>query len=681
MTKKRIQLNKIFLQNFHSVFGSNLNCKYLAKLSIDQFKSNESMGIKKALEIAKADENFMKMKFLGQKPIYPFHIIWRRIDKYGNLKFLRIKDSQLSDPQYQRAVLTALGYYRLFNLPVDEKVLESIHLEGSKISVSFLDEIEDFARRFFEARGIKPFAPDESGYPIYATTKAGANGPTAMGITSLKDLMFLLKHGLLRKVKDLAFLTYDKTLYGWFIKIIDASLAMVPNQVDIKSSGITTRLHLLSEGGGKTRVICIPDIWTQSALKPIHHYLMNCLKKMPCDGTFSHKILGNYVRKVTSRNGMYCFDLKSATDRFPLEIQKRVLKPLLGNLVDAWASLMTERDFSYKDRTLRYTVGQPMGMLSSWAAFSVTHHIIINYCKGDNSPYAMIGDDMAMTSVEGARKYEALMNKIGVEISKEKSLHPKLGMRVAEIAKRQFISGVEISPIPPRVLIESTKSLEGFIEFLEVLSSRTDNFRSLPEFDWADSICRLLRNNREFDSDKVRRILTCPIIDIIPSLEHIKEVQALFSEVTSSPWDTSIPKQSFIQEFENFMYNEAVSILNTNSLVMISQGIPPELFTQMGISVNVPRTSKLPTTPIILDYLAVKQMDIQNMISIYGASHHRQEDNGLTIGPIEVLKMLLSEPDPLSPKDFMEKRKIRRKNTINLINRYYDRTKFKSKSL
>jgi len=174
---------------------------------------------------------------------------------------------------------------------------------------------------------------------------------------------------------------------------------------------------------------------------------------------------------------MYCFDLKSATDRFPLEIQKEVLRPLLGDLTDAWSSLMTERDFSYKDKKMRYAVGQPMGMLSSWAAFSVTHHVIINYCKKDKSPYAMIGDDMAISSKEGARRYENFMSTIGVEISKGKSLQPIGNTKVAEIAKRQFVSGVEISPIPPRVLIESSKTLEGFIEFLEVLSSRTDNFR------------------------------------------------------------------------------------------------------------------------------------------------------------------------------------------------------------
>jgi hypothetical protein len=286
---------------------------------------------------------------------------------------------------------------------------------------------------------------------------------------------------------------------------------------------------------------------------------------------------------------------------------------------------------------------------------------------------------MAVSSKEGARRYEAFMSKIGVEISKEKTIKPIEGTKVAEIAKRQFIAGVEISPIPPRVLIESTRSLEGFIEFLEVLSSRTEKFRTTsPRLDWAKSIKRILLSNRDFGSDKVRRILTCPILNIIPSLEHIHTVRALLSEVTPSAWDTSIPEKSFIQEFESFQLQEAVSVLNTNPLVMISQGIPPEMLSQLGLGINPPRTSKLPTTPIVTDYLAVKQMDIQKVLSVYGANYQDGEDDSFAIGPIQALNKLLSEPDPLSPKDFMEKRKIRRKNTINLIDKYYARTKFKA---
>jgi len=93
---------------------------------------------------------------------------------------------------------------------------------------------------------------------------------------------------------------------------------------------MTGRLHFLQEGGGKTRVICIPDIWTQTVLKPIHDYLMMVLRRFPCDGTFSHSNLAKRVRKYTKTGALNCFDLRAATDRMPVELQARVLERLLG---------------------------------------------------------------------------------------------------------------------------------------------------------------------------------------------------------------------------------------------------------------------------------------------------------------------------------------------------------------
>jgi len=54
----------------------------------------------------------------------------------------------------------------------------------------------------------------------------------------------------------------------------------------------------------------------------------------------------------------------------------------------AWASLMVDRDFYFSKAvqekynspaSLRYSVGQPMGALSSWPALALTHHWILQY--------------------------------------------------------------------------------------------------------------------------------------------------------------------------------------------------------------------------------------------------------------------------------------------------------------
>lgn len=90
---------------------------------------------------------------------------------------------------------------------------------------------------------------------------------------------------------------------------------------------------------------------------------------------------------------------------------------------------------------------------------------------------------MAMVSRVGAKRYLGIMKLLGVEISDIKSLTPIRNSKCGEIAKRVFTFGREISPIPPRVLVESTKSFEGFVEFLEVSSSRVISSDTKTELD------------------------------------------------------------------------------------------------------------------------------------------------------------------------------------------------------
>ena len=91
----------------------------------------------------------------------------------------------------------------------------------------------------------------------------------------------------------------------------------------------------------------------------------------------------------------------------PVDLQQKVLEKLLGeDLSTLWKTLLVDREFNYPGGQLRYAVGQPMGMLSSWAAMAITHHAIMNYChKGF---YGVIGDDMAIASKNGTEKYEEI---------------------------------------------------------------------------------------------------------------------------------------------------------------------------------------------------------------------------------------------------------------------------------
>lgn len=56
-----------------------------------------------------------------------------------------------------------------------------------------------------------------------------------------------------------------------------------------------------------------------------------------------------------------------------------LLERLLGETIaGAWYTLLSQRQFDAKGKSgIVYAAGQPMGALSSWAVFSLSHHVIV----------------------------------------------------------------------------------------------------------------------------------------------------------------------------------------------------------------------------------------------------------------------------------------------------------------
>lgn len=148
---------------------------------------------------------------------------------------------------------------------------------------------------------------------------------------------------------------------------------------------------------------------------PLHEFLFSILKQIPQDGTFDQlspvsKLQDKYSKNPHKRT-YASIDLSSATDRLPISLQVSVLKILLeGKVPDsaafskAWSELLVNRHYQVKmnphlvkqcfipkeyfidtavAKGVTYSVGQPMGALSSWAMLAITHHAILQYafCK------------------------------------------------------------------------------------------------------------------------------------------------------------------------------------------------------------------------------------------------------------------------------------------------------------
>lgn len=199
-----------------------------------------------------------------------------------------------------------------------------------------------------------------------------------------------------------------------------------PTQAD----GLTTgKLSFLIEPGGKTRVIAIGDYFTQQALTPLFKETMKMLRTIPQDATYEQQNGVNLIKLgMKKRKPIFCFDLSSATDRFPRSLQEDVVSGIFGEGIgQAWGKLIADRSFKSRDGIVEYAVGQPMGFLSSWSVFALTHHAIIQYCASrvgitSFSDYVVLGDDVAILNVNVAKRYQEIMSTLGVKINLSKSL-------------------------------------------------------------------------------------------------------------------------------------------------------------------------------------------------------------------------------------------------------------------
>jgi len=110
---------------------------------------------------------------------------------------------------------------------------------------------------------------------------------------------------------------------------------------------------------------------------------------------------------------------------------------------------------------LFYSVGQPMGALSSWAMLAVTHHFIVQYAariSGNTYPgkwydnYELLGDDIILFDESVANTYLMVMKSLGLEINLSKSVCSSKN-QVNEFAKVTTFKGVNVSAISWKMFI------------------------------------------------------------------------------------------------------------------------------------------------------------------------------------------------------------------------------------
>nr|UUW21438.1 MAG: RNA-dependent RNA polymerase [Guiyang mito-like virus 1] len=432
---------------------------------------------------------------------------WIAWDKDGFPKRLRSFKRDLSNGTIseKRAVLTVLACFRLIRwepvLDLDTIVKSSSSKQpGHRLRRLFTQACSKLQSKIGED------VPMDTA--LHISSSKGPNGPSLETCVSDATALYADKN-LLEAIEvlnssarpsglvcDIEYgrglfktITYDYTTAPLEPRSVRRAkiLREALNRIDESTNPVHSRIATLSTGACKTRTVAMCDWFTQDALKPIHEWAYRSLSKIRQDGTYSHNNIAKLAKRLNGAGlRAWWFDLSAATDRFPALLQRDLLKQILGEpIAQAWYTLISRREFVHKGHSgIVYAVGQPMGALSSWAVFSLSHHVIVQMAAiaaGVTNPkgrwfakYIMIGDDIAIFHKDVARLYTRILKRLDVPFNLAKSLvPPPEGVGAVEIAKRTFIKGQEISPCPPDLIVQARKDANIF-PLLILLSQQRD---------------------------------------------------------------------------------------------------------------------------------------------------------------------------------------------------------------
>ncbi|UFJ44694.1 RNA-dependent RNA polymerase [Sclerotinia sclerotiorum mitovirus 1] len=377
-------------------------------------------------------------------------------------KFLYLKELiDSGDPKELRFVFTLMGFTRTIRPTVKEKnqlVVDYNSISSpykGKIGYTIRDEfITDFIKKYNLSFSIKwdnslQYVSNKSS-PM---GKASLTGPFALfhmghwNLTMLDHFQSLIGEGSF------------KVFIGEFLEVVFKSHRAFITGISTNGIG---KISIVEDPELKMRPIAMVDYYSQLVLRPIHDGILKKLRNLKQDRTFTQDPFTNWGK--TMGHSFWSLDLTSATDRFPISLQEKVIAGLLKDPVKAkaWRDILVVRDYKLPTGGwTRYSVGQPMGAYSSWTTFTLTHHMVVHYAGhlcgiGDFDKYIILGDDIVINHDKVARAYIPVMTKLGVDISVNKT---HVSKNTYEFAKRWVRKGGEISPLPLRGIVSKINSL------------------------------------------------------------------------------------------------------------------------------------------------------------------------------------------------------------------------------
>jgi hypothetical protein len=505
----------------------------------------------------------------------PEPIPFRKSDKRGIAKALRPFRKLLKSkiPNHKRAALTVLRLCYLIYCDPEYSTISIVEETRGNGVNAIIGSFTAFAGSSV------PHCDPGGSIEIIPRAKAGPNGSSSLMSSHLDAVALSQRPQLLEALQELADIIDPSSRGSPRNKFEDAPSSLtewvqgltqwaVSNHAAKQDRYPVSRLSFLAEGGCKTRVIAIGDLFSQAIYLPLHDKLMKRLRSLDQDATHDQGKAISWLKEKTTLGGVWSFDLTTATDRFPASLQRIVLSAMFGQRVgELWETTMsTLRDFSFKDSKgslttdVYYKVGQPMGLYSSWPAFAYTHHIFVQWCaslEGVKSfkDYRIIGDDVVIANERVANRYRSMLEELEVPISKTKSIVSINPPYCGEIAKRLIHAGIDISPIPPELI----KQVQNHVTMIPAL----------------------------IDEIGSRYGLDLPILSALPSLESIfrrRKIKEKASILLSAPSAFALGESASLY---GKLPNEVTKLLlestsARNQLLGPWAVVNPEVFTDIG---------------------------------------------------------------------------------------------------
>jgi hypothetical protein len=448
-----------------SVHGIEIDIKPFLAICTNVYNNEGKRGL---LIKMKAWKLYLQQYMLNQNLTYP---PYSKVGHSGHPKvlevFISIIDSKGVDGC--RLVLSIFRTIELIKLKpkYDYDTITSPKTGDSAKYKVFLSEFKEWLKTW---KGLKLLPP--LGQPVYPI--GSARGPNTS-----KELPYGKQLLAIPDKSAIAGTSIEEGCKFFLDKFFDISiLETIPGKFE------HSKVVSLSDNAGKERIIAMGDIISNWALSSLEIAFQSALRRMSSSVVNqNHKV--HKLIKLMGKN-MYSVDLSAMTDRLPRELNYLVVEARYGKVVaENWINVLANRTFSSKIGEIRYEVGNPMGLLSSWSSSTFVHHALVEFilfkCKTNtrklkNFKYLVLGDDLLMNSKSVYNTYVKILTQVvGIQISLQKCTISCEGS--CEFIKRLFRKGVEVTGFPVELYKKAISDFSDFVSLLHILEERGYNLR------------------------------------------------------------------------------------------------------------------------------------------------------------------------------------------------------------